>query len=229
MIYIPRIYKWIIIALIIFLFLVPLFMLLTNTVFQVKFTEWSNIATFCTYFVTIINLILIGYISYLAYKTSDSYNNLIIKPILYLVNKESTKFNIKGQNAWYVVNGAKHSAMNLLVRYNLTEEGKFTKWVACNSLGENQETELFFILNANKIEICYTDITSKKYYRLDFKDFSGVINDINEDCYKMYLKEAVSDKCNIAKINDEFKDFYDGINVEKYMQLYIKRNLFDLL
>ena len=46
--------------------------------------DWADFATFNSYFLSIVTLIILGYISVLSFRTTHAFNKLQIKPILFI-------------------------------------------------------------------------------------------------------------------------------------------------
>jgi hypothetical protein len=167
--------------------------------------EWANFSTYISAFINISSLILIGLISYLAYDYNKKNGELILKPILFVVSKQSQKK--PSISSWYVINGSKHAALNILVRYTKLKWGAdlWTKWVICSSLAEKQEMELFFIREADIIQVCYKDLSERKIYQTDYSNYmSSTPKLIEEDYYEKCASEAKNCKNNIAVFEDEY-------------------------
>jgi hypothetical protein len=202
-----------------------------NTSFSKVSNDWANFATFNSYFVSVISVIILGYISVITYKTTDNFNRLQIKPLLFLAldkpEKVQNEFII---DSWYVENGAKSPAMNLLVRYS-TDKDTFTKWVSCTSLAEKQRLELFWVRYAHKIEISFSDITEKNYYLLEFQDIHGKTRQIKKEEYLDYLDKAKKNSNNnIINIHDKFRQYINSFEkgdnpMTNYFDNFIKPNI----
>lgn len=201
-----------------------------NTNFSKNSNDWANFATFNSYFTSLISIMILGYISYITYKTTDNFNRLQIKPLLFLTLDKPVKAQYEYLiDSWYVENGSKSPAMNLLVRHT-TGVATYTKWISCTSLSEKQRLELFWIRFANKIEICFSDITEKNYYLLEFQNMYGKINQIKKDEYLRFLEESKNNSSNnIINLHDKFRQFISLLNQGKvttnnYFDDFIKPN-----
>lgn len=203
-----------------------------NSDFSANSNDWANFAIFNGYFINVISMLIIGYISFLTFQTTQSFHKLQIQPLLYLtVDTPQRIANSIFKDSWYVLNAAKYPAINLLVRY-CRDSNKYTKWVSCTSLAENQKIELFWIQYANKIEICFTDITKEKFYLFEFQDYNGKTKEIKKDEYQQNLNEAFDNRDNnITNLRDKFEKYvYSSGNREslitKYIDDFIRPNLF---
>lgn len=232
---------WKIIVLSLIIILAGLILYFTH--FRFRFSSdsnaWSNFAIFNGYFLSIVNLVILGYISFITFQTTQAYNNLLIKPLVYinLDGPEEIKSSVK--DCWYVNNGAKYPALNLIVRYTFLDQNikKCTKWVLCTSLAESQRLELFWIHWADKIEICYTDLTEAKCYLYEFANYQGKTIEITKEQYFDYQKEALDNKKNnITHIRDLLESYLNeqkriginGIAKDKgkfYNENFISKNL----
>jgi hypothetical protein len=200
-----------------------------NTNFSKNSDEWANFATFNSYFTSLISIMILGYISIITYKTTDKFNKLQLKPLLFLALDKPDKVQEHLIDSWYVENGSKSPAMNLLVRH-MTSEATYTKWISCISLSEKQRLELFWVRFANKIEICFSDITEEYYYLLDFQDMYGKINLISKAEYLKFLEESKNNRGNnIINLHDKFQQFISSlkqgkVTAKNYLDDFIKPN-----
>ena len=181
-----------------------------NSRYSTESDDWANFATFNNYFVNIASLLILGYLSYLTFVATEHYNKMQLKPILFLVTDTPRQIkNAPFKDTWVVVNGAKNPAINLLVRYTEGRESKiFSRWVSCGSLAENGRLELFWIHWADKIEICFTDLTQEKYYRYEFQDFNGKTEQIKQPDYLPYFIDAIDNRNNnITHLRDKIEKY----------------------
>lgn len=95
-------------------------------------SDWADFATFNGYFISIINLIILGYISYVTFQTTNAFNRLQIRPLLFITLDKPEQIIGAFKDTWYVNNGAKNAALNLIVRYTVNRTSNpYTKWVSC--------------------------------------------------------------------------------------------------
>lgn len=171
--------------------------------------DWADFAAFNGYFLSIINLIILGYISYVTFKTTHTFNRLQIRPLLFITLDKPQEITGTFKDSWYVTNGAKNAALNLIVRYttNRTTDA-FTKWVSCTSLAENQRLELFWVHWADKIEICFTDLTNERFYSFEFMDYNGQIKEITRQEYSAFLQQAADNRDNnMTHLRDKLEQY----------------------
>lgn len=198
-----------------------------------KGNDWSDFATFNGYFLSIINLVILGYISYVTFQTTHAFNRLQIRPLLFITLDKPEQIIGTFKDSWYVTNGAKNAALNLIVRYSTNRNTEaFTKWVSCTSLAENQRLELFWIHWADKIEICFTDLANERFYSFEFMDYIGQTKEITRDQYLAFLQEAVNNRDNnMTHLRDKLEQYIvaekaKGIDPMKdYTDNFIRKNI----
>jgi len=194
---------------------------------------WGDFATFNGYFLSIVNLIILGYISYVTFQTTHTFNRLQIRPLLFITLDKPEQITGAFKDSWYVSNGAKNAALNIIVRYTLNRNTEpFTKWVACTSLGENHRLELFWVHWADKIDICFTDINNERYYLFEFMDYNGRTTEINLAQYSQFLKQAADNRdFNLTHTRDKLEEYIaserqKGVNpMIDYEDNFIKKHL----
>jgi len=180
-----------------------------NGQYSSKVDDWANFATFNGYFVNVLTLLILGYISFITYKATNNFNKLQIRPLLYLTVDYPQQIKNTFKDSWYVVNGANYPAINLLVRFTQDRQSQtFSKWVSCTSLSGTDKKELFWVHFADVIEICYSDLTEEKFYLLEYKDYNGKIKPISKTEYAANLSEAITNRANnITHLRDKFEKF----------------------
>lgn len=190
-------------------------------------SDLANFATFNSYFIGLISVIILGYISFITYRTTNKFNRLQLRPLLFITLDKPEKIQNEFINeSWYVENGAKSPALNLIVRFS-KDAGKYTKWVSCTSLAEKQRLELFWIRPALKIEICYSDIMEENYYLFEFQDLHGKTKELGKSEYLQYSNEAKKNgDNNLTKIYEKYLQYIKSVNpFENYFDRFIKPNL----
>lgn len=181
-----------------------------NSNYSANSDDWANFATFNGYFVNIVSLLILGYLSYLTFVATEHYNKMQLRPILFLVTDIPWQIeNPPFKDTWVVINGAKNPALNILVRYTESRESNvFSRWVSCGSLAENGKLELFWVHWADKIEICFTDLSQEKYYLYEFLDFNGKTKQINRDDYLRIFQDATDNRNNnITHLRDKLEKY----------------------
>lgn len=221
-------FKWLIIF---SLFIITIGLLLYFSVYNFGFSQissdWANFAIFNSYFINIVSLVILGYISYLSYITTKRFNLLQLQPVLFLTIESPEKIKNVFKDSWYLNNGTKYPATNLLVRFSVNRKNdQFTKWISCWSLAEGQKLELFWIQYADIIEASYSNMSNERFYLLRCSDNTLVTKEINKYEYSQFLKEA-SDNNNLPFLLDEIEKFIkehtDPRN--EYLEEFIKKNL----
>ena len=178
----------------------------------------SNALTSIVPGICIVFLIVIAILTYLL---SRNIHVREIKPILFLtVNKHSSS----NLNCWYVQNGSKSAALNLLVRFH--NGTCYSKWVLCNSLGCNEKIELIWISGDNIIDVCYSDIECKNFYKLEFQHYKSKVTDLPKNTYSKYSEEAEKQGKNIAVLSDEYVLNYGDTDRSGFITNYINKELF---
>ena len=195
---------------------------------------WFNFATFNGYFLNIINLIILGYISYVTYQTTYTFNRLQIRPLLFITLDKPEQITGVFKDSWYVTNGAKNAALNLIVRFTTKRNLEpFTKWVSCTSIAENQRLELFWVHWADKIEISFTDLTSERFYLFEFMDYNGQTREISRQHYSDFMQQAANNRNNnMTHLRDKFEQYISsekakGVSdpMKDYTNIFINQHI----
>lgn len=171
--------------------------------------DWADFATFNGYFLSIINLMILGYISYITFQTTHTFNRLQIRPLLFITLDKPEQITGTFKDSWYVNNGAKNAALNLIVRYTTNKNTEpYTKWVSCTSLAENKRLELFWVHWADKIDICFTDLTNERFYLFEFMDYNGRTREISQDHYLAFTQQASENRDNnMTHLRDKLEKY----------------------
>lgn len=196
-------------------------------------SDWADFAAFNSYFLSIVTLIILGYISLLTFRTTHAFNRLQIKPLIFITLEKPEQITGQFKDSWYVNNGAKNAALNLIVRYTTNRKSEpFTKWVSCTSLAENRKLELFWIHWADKIEICFSDLTDDRFYLFEFMDYYGHTREISRENFYTYLKEAADNRTNnMTHLRDKLEQYISvekakgNDPMEKYIDNFLKKNI----
>ncbi len=199
-----------------------------NSFYSSSSEVWANFATFNGYFLSIINLIILGYISFITFRTTHIFNRLQVRPLLFITLDKPEQITGIFKDCWFINNGAKNAALNLIVRYTTNRNKPFTKWISCTSLGENQRLELFWVHRADKIEICFSDLNNEKFYSFEFMDYNGQTREITKKQYDIYLQQAVDNRDNnMTHLRDKFEKYISQeVNpMENYKKNFIDKIL----
>lgn len=232
-----RIVFWILLGFSIIIILVglSLYFFHFNNGYSNDQTHWGVFGDYINIFLNFASLIILGYISFVTFRTTDTFNRLQIRPILFITLDKPEQIVGSFKDSWYVVNGAKNTALNLIVRFtDNRNSGKFTKWVSCTSLSENQRLELFWIHWADEIEICFTDLTKERFYLFKFMDFNGDTREITRHQYTEFLQQAIENRNNnMTHLRDKLEEYIftensKGINpMSDYTINFIAKNIMD--
>ena len=91
---------------------------------------------------------------------------------------------------------------------------------------------MFWIHWADKIEICFSDLTGDRYYLFEFMDYYGQTKEISRKDFYAYLKEATDNRNNnITHIRDKIEQYISDEKakgndpMEKYIDNFIKKNI----
>jgi hypothetical protein len=87
----------------------------------------------------------------MATRVTEAFNRLQIKPLLFISIEPPILLNTCFKDSWYLKNGAKNAAVNVMVRFSIDQFT--TQWVSCFSLSESEKLELFWIQFAEQIEV----------------------------------------------------------------------------
>ena len=112
---------------------------------------------------------LVGYISWITYKTTNNFNKLNITPVLSFLVKPSNDKRLP--ESWFLLNLTNAGAKDVYIKFWAGD--KISKWIKCFSILGNSEIELPWLRFAAKIEVYYTDTFGKKFYNLKYQDLSG--------------------------------------------------------
>jgi hypothetical protein len=186
---------------------------------------WADFAVFNGYFLGWANLIVLGVISFMANRATDAFNRLQIRPLLFVSIDRPIK--VEGfKDSWYLKNGAKNVAVNVMVRFNSGQAG-MTKWVSCFSLSENEKLELFWVQFADQIEVAYSDLAIEKFYKFTVKDYFGNVNEIKKEEFDLIVEEAKDNKKNnYTALRDKLETFFaSGESSTEYVEKFLRKNL----
>ncbi len=177
------------------------------------------------YLVGLFNVLLISYITYRVYIATKEFNELQIIPKISLSVRESKIYN-KDPNpvqSWYISNASKYPATNTIVRYRMSNIGKYSTHVNCSSITNNYDLELFFIRNAFRIDISYSDVRERKFYLFSMAEGISKTEMISKQKYLKYLHDK--ENLTFSGMTDEVQLFYDN-NVDEYFLKRLKSILF---
>lgn len=198
-----------------------------QTPFSHDSNDWANFSTFHSYFLGWANLIIIGIISYYATQATETFNKLQLRPILFFTIDKPMKINSGFKDSWYLKNGAKNAALNIMVKFTYGNN-ESTKWVSCFSLSENESLELFWIQYAEVIQIAYSDLTNEKFYLYTIKDYDGVAKEISKKEFSEILENAKENrKNNYIALRDKLEHYFskyseENISKEDLIKSYLK-------
>ena len=177
--------------------------------------EWADFATYLSLFVSISNLIFLGVISYITYKTTSTFNNLQTTPLL-----DFTVKYVDDKDSWYLINCSNASARNISVRFH--SDNIVSKWVACYSIVGSSELELPWLRFATKIEAAYTDAMSENYFITSYENLTGEFDKISKSQFETILPNRLNNvnlllALKLNKINRQANFRFDYSNINDYI------------
>ncbi len=193
---------------------------------------WADFAVFHGYFLGWANLIVLGSLSLMAMRATEAINRLQIRPLLFISIERPVMINNGFKDSWYLKNGAKNVAVNVMVRFNADQIG-ITEWVSCFSLSENDKLELFWIQYADQIEVVYSDLTFEKFYKFTVKNYLGKADEIKKEEFDLIVEKAIANrKNNYTALRNKLEIFFrDGsadVDEERlkreYFEGFLKKN-----
>jgi len=113
-------------------------------------------------------MILIGSISFTTSQAASLFQYRQLRPNVFLneVKNKNLDFGFTSR-IWQLVNSSNVTANTVLVRFNVNRnEDNWTSWINCFSLGSKEKLELYWVHFADVIEVCYTDIENRVFFRL---------------------------------------------------------------
>ncbi len=167
-------------------------------------------------FLTIISIVLLCYISFQANHINETYHRIQWQPLLFF-DFNSCKL-IKEQQSWVLVNGFGAPAINILIRFNLREDGPFTEWVNCFSMHHDQRKSIGWMRYPHRIEVLWTDITGKNYFGLQFTEWTGkLLTGVEKRRYTEALEKARRRPLNISDlIWRDFEQDFGGLQKQSF-------------
>ncbi len=154
-------------------------------------SDWSYFASFQGIFISIASLILLGYISYMSFKLTDSYYKQQNRPIIEISHGQyKVNENVNLESCWYLINCSKSVARNVIIRFKMNRKEDYSKWVSCYAITDNISQPLIWIHYADVINVCYTDSLYENFYEFEYKDIRGTTKTIHKNIYDEYLKVA---------------------------------------
>ncbi|QNA43195.1 hypothetical protein [Lacibacter sediminis] len=124
--------------------------------------DFGTFGDFMNPFLSLTSIILLGYISLQTFITSRNYNEIQLRPHLFLEEVSSSMAN--HSFVWQLTLVSEAPAVNVFVRFNLGG-ANFTKWVLCPPFSKNKTPlVLTWIRSAPSIELMYSDITGQNIY-----------------------------------------------------------------
>jgi hypothetical protein len=177
----------------------------------VKLEHLSHFASYHGYFLALINVFLIGFISYRVYQSTDTFNRFQMNPIL--------DFTVRNIENWFLIHCSNAAARNISIRFGgnfseteQNEELAISGWIACLSLKGGDEMELKWLKYAVWIEIVYADPTNNIFYKIRHEDLrmSNPIIISSEE-----MEAVTNDRYNFFDIDMRFEDYFDQKKITK--------------
>lgn len=160
-------------------------------VFGYEGKELEQLAYFSTYqgyFLALVNVILVGFISFLVYRSTDSFNKYQMSPIL--------DFSVKQVNTWYLMNCSNAAARNISIRF-YGDYGT-SSWISCLTLAGGGELELKWLRNIIWIEVVYANPTNTIYKlaRFDLLHMKDV-----REITEIEMNQIINDRFEFFNVN----------------------------
>ncbi|SEW40461.1 hypothetical protein SAMN05428988_5306 [Chitinophaga sp. YR573] len=181
---------------------------------------------------TFISILLIGFITIRANEITESFNRLEhdlssrannvtlsytqiqLQPQLFLINSILPLSKIQDDESWIIKNAYEAPAINILVRMKFDRSSQaFTKWVNCFSLERDSSLELLWLRHSNVIELIWTDILGTSFFKIEYKDLTGIIEIYSSAGYEEAKREAIKQKNN-SFLNRDFIEFTKKNNID---------------
>ena len=116
---------------------------------------WGQFGDFLNVFVNIAIGVILGYISFITYDTTFSYNKLHTTPIISFSVEPNNTYQNVFPDTWVLLNLTNAGAQDIHLRFSI--DGVFTKWIKCFSLLGQSKLNLHWLRFAGRIEVLYSD------------------------------------------------------------------------
>lgn len=153
-------------------------------------------ATYGSFILGVVNIVVVGFLSYMVYNATRLYNEYQMTPML--------DFSKKERGAWSIINCSDAPARNIYLRFNFNYEalvGKEkmffqSKWVSCYSLTGRSELQLNWLLFADKIELIFSNSYNREFYKCTYENHQvGETQVITKGDFDRFISNpAFSDK-----------------------------------
>lgn len=187
---------------------------------KVSLEHISYFASYHGYFLALVNVILIGFISYRVYQSTDTFNKFQMSPIL--------DFTVKNRENWFLINCSNAAARNISIRFGGkfnkiadNEESDISGWVACLSLRGGEEMELNWLKYAFWIEVVYANPTNSSFYKSRFED-SRMSNYVRISAEEMEV--ITNDRYYFFDVDLQFNEHFENTKItkENYRRFWFK-------
>lgn len=91
---------------------------------------------------------------------------------------------------------------------------------------------MFWVHWADKIEVCFSDLTNERFYLFEFMDYNGRTKVISRTQYSAFLQQAVENRNNnMTHLRDKLELYIatekaNGINpMDKYTDNFIAKHI----
>lgn len=152
--------------------------------------DWSNFATFIGFFVNLASLFLLGYISFVTFRATTRFNDLQLRPHIYLTEDKVQDQRFGAGLTWVMVNRSNVPASNVIVRFTFMDKITWTKWIICFSLGRELKQELNWVFWPGIIQVCYANIENTRFFMYEIEDWIGTETEITREGYLQNLRQA---------------------------------------
>lgn len=176
-------------------------------------TKQADFGAFGDYlnpFLSVVNIILLVYISLRANEISGNYNKIQLQPQLFLSCQTSPSQPTLGDECWIAKNAYEAPAINIFVSVIFDRKNNIrTKWINCFTLERNALIELLWLRLPNEIEVIWSNVNADEHYRIVYKNWRGVIEVIDKQIYYNELIPDAISATNSNFLNRAFTDFLD--------------------
>ncbi|MBX2971166.1 MAG: hypothetical protein KF803_17500 [Cyclobacteriaceae bacterium] len=202
-----------------------LYLCIFNNGLSTDSRHWADFATFMSLFVSIVSMTLLGYISFITWRTTKLFQERQLRPCIFITHSKTVDTGYGVEYTFKMNNSSSVSANNVIVRFLLNDKNRdhkeWTSWIICFSLGPNEELELGWVTHAETIQISYSDVENQNFYLYEFKDWTGEEKAITKQVYNGYIDNALNKK---TKTNDGDVIFTCNIVKEKLLHFLKNRN-----
>jgi hypothetical protein len=150
---------------------------------------WGAFGDYTNMLISFVNLIILSWIGIISYRTTNRFNQVQLRPQLFM----STDFREADHNmdSWFIRNAFEAPAINVFIRFTMDiKQKKYTKWTTCFSVGRDQYKEMDWIRFPDEIQVVWTDIIYRHFYKMSYSNWNGQHTRIGKKEYELARKKA---------------------------------------